>query len=120
MRTAGLVLLFVLSPVLADVPDGQKPEVEHLLKFVKNSPCKMDRNGTQHTGAAASQHIVEKYDYFRKKIHSTEEFIAYSASKSTTSKRDYLAVCPGQATIKTQDWLLAELKRFRTRNSAAK
>lgn len=120
MRTAGLIFLFVLSPVLADVPNAQKPEVEHLLKFVKESACEMDRNGSRHPGRKAYQHIVQKYEYFRDKIYSTEEFIAYSASKSTTSKQDYLAVCPDQPTVKTQDWLLAELKKFRARNGAAK
>ncbi len=120
MRAVSLIFLFVLSPVLADVPDSQKPEVEHLLKFVKESACEMDRNGSRHPGPKAYQHIAQKYDYSRNKIRSTEEFIAYSASKSTTSNHDYLAVCPGQTTVKTQDWLLAELKRFRTKNSAAK
>ena len=54
-----------------------------------------------------------KYDYFRDDIKSTEEFIEYSASKSTMSGEYYTVTCPGFETIKTQDWLLAELKKYR-------
>ncbi|MBT8133201.1 MAG: DUF5329 domain-containing protein, partial [Gammaproteobacteria bacterium] len=44
----------------------------------------------------------------------TEEFIEYSATKSTMSGDYYMVSCPGKETIRTQDWLMAELKRFRT------
>ena len=59
-------------------------------------------------------HIEKKYDYFRDDIKNTEEFIEYSATKSTMSGDYYTVSCPGKETIRTQDWLMAELKRFRT------
>ena len=100
----------------ADVSGRQVEEVNHLLNFVKNSQCIMTRNGETYSGAEGVKHIQRKYDYFRDKISSTEEFIKYSASKSTMSKKYYTVSCDGKTSIKTQDWLLEELKRFRAIN----
>ena len=100
----------------ADVSGSQLDEVNHLLNFVKNSQCVMTRNGDEHSGAEGLKHIQRKYDYFRDKISSTEEFIEYSASKSTMSKKYYTVSCDGKTSIKTQDWLLEELKQFRSKN----
>ena len=100
---------------MADVPPEQVKEVNHLLAFVKNSGCIINRNGSDHPAEKGVSHIEMKYDYFRDEIKSTEEFIEYSASKSTMSGKYYTVTCPGKETIKTQDWLLAELKKYRSK-----
>ena len=105
------VMLFDVA--LADVPAGQVKEVNHLLGFVKNSGCIINRNGTDHPAAEGVSHIENKYDYFRDDIKSTEDFIEYSATKSTMSGSYYMVSCPGKKTIRTQDWLMAELTHFR-------
>ena len=97
----------------ADVTNKQKSEVEHLLNFVKTSPCEINRNGTYHKGSEAVSHIEKKYDYFRDKISTTEEFIEYSATKSTISGKYYSVRCGNGEVIKTKEWLLNELKRYR-------
>ena len=97
----------------ADVPEEKRAEVTHLLEFVKTSSCKINRNGSVHHGVKAVKHIQKKYDYFRSDIKTTEDFIKYSASKSTMSGREYMAECPGKKPVKTQVWLLKELNRFR-------
>jgi len=110
-----LILLSLLASgvINADVPAGQVKEVEHLQGYIKNSDCSINRNGTDHPAENSLEHIKKKYDYFRNEIKSTEGFIGYSATKSTMSGDYYLVKCPGKEAIKTQDWLLAELKRFR-------
>jgi len=105
--------MFFSSMVFADVPANQEKEVVHLLEYVKNSKCVINRNGTDHIGEKAVKHIEKKYDYFRDDINSTEDFIKYSATKSTMSGKFYMVTCPGEKAIKTQDWLLDELKHFR-------
>ena len=107
------VFIFVTNTVYADVPDEQVVEVNYLLDFVKNSGCIINRNGTEHHAAKGISHIEKKYDYFRDDITSTEDFIKYSATKSTMSGDYYMVSCPGEKTIRTQDWLMSELKRFR-------
>lgn len=108
-----LILVLIAIPVLADVPPSQRAEVEHLFHFIKQSACIFERNGHQYPAAEAVVHIQKKYDYFRDKINNTEEFIEYSATKSTISGRMYYVSCPGQDRITSRDWLLAELKRYR-------
>jgi len=103
----------VFNSALADVPSEQVKEVTHLLDFVKYSGCIINRNGIDHPADKGVSHIESKYDYFRDDIKSTEDFIEYSATKSTMSGDYYTVTCPGKKTIRTQDWLLAELKSFR-------
>ena len=107
-----IVSLFCHS-VLADVPPEQKAEVDYLLEYVSQSGCEMNRNGSRHKGEEAVSHIQKKYDYFRDDIKSTEDFIEYSATKSTMSGKFYMVVCEGQEPMKTRDWLLDALQKFR-------
>lgn len=98
----------------ADVPPEQVKEVDHLLNFVENSNCTINRNGTDYKGKKGVSHISRKYEYFRGDIKNTEDFIKYSATKSTMSGNFYTVSCPGKQTIQTKDWLLNELARFRS------
>ena len=110
-----IIYLLLANAALADVPVEQVDEVNHLLEFVKNSQCVINRNGTDHSAEKAVKHIQSKYDYYRNKIETTEDFINLSATKSTVSGNHYTVSCPGDKVINTQDWLLAELNRFRIR-----
>jgi hypothetical protein len=108
--------LIICNVAFADVPLDQLKEVNHLLDYVENSGCIINRNGTDYPANEAIAHIKKKYDYFREDINSTEDFIEYSASKSTMSGKYYMVSCPGEKIVKTQKWLLAELKRYRVGN----
>ena len=108
-------VLFLLlgNDAFADVSKDQVAEVTHLINFVKISNCVLNRNGTKHSAEKSTAHIEKKYNYFRNKIKSTEDFIKYSATKSTMSGKYYTVTCPGRKAVKSQDWLLEELARFR-------
>ncbi len=109
-----MCVLFLFSvSVLADVADNQRAEVDHLLDFVKSGDCTITRNGTEHSGESAARHIEKKYDYFRDDIKNTEDFIEYSATRSTLSGQYYTVSCGDKKTLKTKDWLLAELTAYR-------
>ncbi len=110
-----LILICVIynGLVFADVPASQASEVKHLLDFVRNSKCIISRNGTEYSGEKGVKHIENKYDYFRDDIKNTEDFVTYSATKSTMSGKFYTVTCAGKKTNRTQYWLLAELERFR-------
>lgn len=97
----------------SDVPDSQKPEVQHLLEFVETSDCTFERNGKKYDGADAAYHIKRKYKYFKNKITTTEEFIEYSGTKSTMSGKPYLIYCGDKGPITSQDWLVEELTLYR-------
>ena len=97
----------------ADVPEAQKAEVQHLLDYLKNSGCQMDRNGSIHDAQEAVSHILKKYDYYKDAIKTTEDFIERSASRSSLSGRAYHVLCPREEVRPTADWLKEELDRYR-------
>ncbi len=106
-----LSFLLLFSSEAAEV--NYKVEIVHLLAYVKNTSCKYIRNGEAHDGVAAAQHIQNKYDYYKDDIHSAEEFIKYSATKSTVSGSKYYIECSGSSRVESAQWLLAELDRYR-------
>jgi len=59
--SGGVLLLSLLSvgwtESRADVPEAQKPEITHLLDYLKNSGCLMERNGSKHDAQKAVEHI---------------------------------------------------------------
>lgn len=110
-----IVLLFLSFDSLADVPAEQKAEVEYLINYLQESDCQMVRNGKSYDGADGANHVRRKYGYFRDQISSTEDFIEYSATKSTMSGEYYQVECPGEEPLRSQDWLLKELEAYRSR-----
>ncbi len=110
---AGLFFLLPLVAAHADVPPGQQAEVEHLIAYLENSDCSMLRNGREYSGEEGARHVRRKYEHFRDKIDSTEEFIELSASKSTISGKPYEVHCPGRPPKESATWLLEELEVYR-------
>jgi hypothetical protein len=87
-------------------------EIEHLLKFVANSGCTFERNGSRYASGEARNHIQRKYNHIKNRVKSTEDFIRYAASQSSMSGKQYHATCKGK-TITSKEWLSTELKRYR-------
>ena len=112
-----IVFILLATAATAEVGAEQKLETSHLLDFVKNTPCKIIRNGKAYDGNRAVTHIQQKYDYFRNDIETTEQFIDLSATKSTMSGKYYTVVCGDAQPVRTKDWLLEELRHYRQRES---
>jgi hypothetical protein len=105
-------LLMILSFHTSSVA-GTTDEIASLLLFVEQSGCIFIRNGRQYDALEARQHIEKKYAYFKERISTAEEFIQYSATKSSISGEPYRVVCSG-VSMDSSDWLNAELKKLRT------
>ena len=90
-------------------------EIDHLIQTIQNSDCAFIRNGKAHSPPEAIEHILKKYDHFKEKIKTTEDFIDYCASKSLLSNQPYQIDCPGQDMVQSRMWFLEELKRFRSK-----
>lgn len=116
-KKVAFAALFV-ALVLPATTCGAAPDslilIEHLLMFVERSGCTFIRNGAEHTPEDAARHMKKKYDYFREKIHSPEDFIALTATKSTMTGKPYLVRCGSSDTILAADWLKQELEVYRT------
>lgn len=103
------LFLFITFAGHADI----NQEISHLLNYVATTDCQYERNGDFHSGKYAVKHIKKKHKYFADDIATTEDFIKYAATKSKMSGKYYLIHCPSIAPLKSQDWLLAELQRYR-------
>ena len=107
-----LLLLLSLLSTLSAQPSMQQ-EIDHLLNYVQSTECTYIRNGEGHDGKEAHDHILRKYNYFKDKIKTTEDFIRLSASESLMFKNKYYIECPGEKKVESALWLNRELQRFR-------
>jgi hypothetical protein len=110
-----IALLLITSGVWSDVPPEQVVEVEHLISYLAESNCRMVRNDKSHSAKDGAKHMQRKYRYYRDEITSTEQFIEYSATKSTMSDKYYEVLCVDQQSELSRDWLLRELQAYRSR-----
>lgn len=109
-----LILLF-LSCIAFNVAATVDDEIENLLSFIKSTDCLYERNGSIYSGEEAVVHIKRKQQYYHDEINSTESFIRLTATKSTLSGKHYLINCPGENSVKSEVWLLEELREYRIR-----
>ena len=110
---SGLFSLLMILSFHTSCFAGTTEEIASLLLFVEQSGCTFIRNGKHYDAPEARKHIAKKYNYFKDRIHTAEEFIQYSATKSTMSGQPYRVVCNGEG-MTSSDWLLAELDKVRT------
>jgi len=109
-----LIFLFIVSSFSIEAQETTN-EINHLLHFVKTSNVIFIRNKKEYDSEKAYEHIKNKYDYFKKKINSAEDFIRLCATQSEMSKKKYVIRKPSGKTILCSRWLLDELKAFRIR-----
>ena len=110
------VFLFVVAASLPARADTVR-EVAHLLAFIEESGCTFVRNGDAHDAAKAREHIENKYDYARRWIETAEQFVEYTATRSSISGEPYVVNCGGHEQP-SAEWLLSELQEFRSATGA--
>lgn len=111
-----LIVGCCLVPVaLAEPAINVQIEVNFLLGYVDGSGCEFYRNGTWHDSKMAQEHLRDKYRYLsaRNQIITTEDFIEKVATKSSFTGRAYKVLCGKGAIVSSNQWLRAELVRFR-------
>jgi hypothetical protein len=114
-----LVLGLLWVPALyAEPPVNVQVEVDFLLGYVEGSGCDFYRNGTWHDPKTAQAHLRDKYRYLaaRNLINTTEDFIEKVATQSSLTGQPYKVRCRDGATVTSNQWLHAELARFREFN----
>jgi len=89
-------------------------EIEHLFEYIASSGCIFIRSGNGHDNAAAVAHLRMKYTHAKRWVKTTEDFIRYTATKSSMTGRPYKVICDDVETP-TAQWLTNELERFRNR-----
>ena len=87
--------------------------ISHLLEYVRTADVVFIRNGKEHSAEDAAKHIEKKYNHYKKKIKTPEDFIEKSATKSMMSGKLYQIRLKDGTVISNKDWLTAELERYR-------
>ena len=111
---AGLFCLLMLLSSHTSAAAGTTEEIASLLLFIEQSECTFIRNGKHYDALKAREHIEKKYTYYKERITTAEDFILYSATKSSITGEPYRVICKGVNMI-TSDWLKAELTQLSTR-----
>ena len=111
---AGLFCLLMLLSYHTAAAAGATEEIASLLLFIEQSECTFIRNGKHYDSLEAREHIEKKYAYYKERINTAEDFILYSATKSSITGEPYRVICKGVNMI-TSDWLKAELTQLRPR-----
>lgn len=121
MKNSIIIILaaFILPAFASSSNIQMQMEIDHLINYIQSSECIFIRNGKNYSPDEAIEHIKKKYEYFRNRIDSTEQFIELCATKSTMSNKPYLINCREEEVVECGIWLLRELKRFRLKYEAA-
>lgn len=120
MKKMDVTIIFLICAVAFNTSHAfadTESEINHLLNYVETSPCTFIRNGSTHNGPDARDHIVKKYNYFKDRISTAEQFIEYAATKSTMSGKKYKVRCDDNEYM-TAQWLIDELHKFRNKIKA--
>lgn len=111
-----LTIPILLSPHVLSNDYSLEKTINYLLRYVEESQCTFIRNDEEHSSKFAAEHIRNKYDYFRDRINTPEEFIKLCATKSTISGERYLVRCGRNRQIPSAEWLTEELNKYRSRD----
>jgi len=112
--TAAVFFLLSIMAYNTSCFAGTTEEITHLLSFIETSECTFIRNGKEYPSQNARKHIQQKYEYLHNRITNAEEFIQYTASRSSTSGEPYRVFCNNRE-MTTADWLTEELEKLRAR-----
>jgi len=109
--TAAAILV---CPTAFATEHAMDAEIDFLLVAVAESDCVFIRNGKEHAGPAARDHLQMKRERGKKYYETTEEFIERIASKSSWSGKPYRIRC-GDTEEDASAWFTRALESFRNR-----
>lgn len=108
-----LLLLFSAAPLVA----GPTDEIETLLSYVRQlDRAVFVRNGTEHSGSKAADHLRTKWEKQTARIKTAEDFIEHCASKSSVSGERYKIRYADGSEKFADEVLRAELARLREKS----
>lgn len=111
----GALLGLALSAAGAAPSPTSRTEILYLLSFVERSGCQFYRNGSWYDSKTAQAHLRDKYSILaaRNQVNAAEDFIEKVATTSSLTGRPYLVRCTDGKVANTNQWLGAELSRYR-------
>jgi hypothetical protein len=111
--------LCAAGPASATPSASEQKVIETLIQRVANQKSmKFMRNGEEHDAAEAARHLRAKYDHFKDKIVTAEDFIRLCGTRSEVTKVPYKVRTAGQGTRNSADFLKEELRLVRRQAKA--
>jgi hypothetical protein len=102
---------------LAAADDDLQSAIRYLLEFVEKSDVVFIRNGQEHSPKEAVAHIQKKYERFRNKIKTPEDFIRFTTTGSLLTGRPYEVRLKDGKIMLSQKWLQDALDEYRKKKT---
>ena len=116
MKSIVVIALAVLALFSGAVSAGdtiEKKKIEFLIAAVENlKGSKFIRNGTEHTGKEAAEHLRMKLQKAGDRVRTADDFIRLCASKSFLSGKPYIIRSFDGKTIKSEEFFREKLKEY--------
>ena len=108
-----LALLALFSGGVSAGDTSEKKKIEFLIAAVENlKEAKFIRNGTEHTGKEAAEHLRMKLKKAGDRVRTADDFIRLCASKSFLSGKPYMIRSTAGKTITSEEFFREKLKEY--------
>ena len=101
----------------ANAEDTMNLEIDYLLDTVAASDCVFIRNGSEHDGESARDHLNLKRRRGKRYFSSADEFIDRLASSSSWSDKPYHIRCGEEEQQLAKEWFTAVLEDYRSQQA---
>lgn len=114
LLAATAIALCVTGPASATPSPSEEKVIETLIERVADQKSMtFVRNGQEHDSAEAARHLRAKYDYFKGRIVTAEDFIRLCGTRSELTKMPYKVQTADKGTRNSADFLHEELRQVR-------
>ena len=108
-----LIVYFFLLSSASVFSENTENDIRYLLGYIKASKAQFIRNGKIYNSEKATEHLLKKKEHFKNSIHSAEDFIRLTATKSLFTGKSYSIRTVDGKTVESAKWLMDALKRYR-------
>jgi hypothetical protein len=107
------VILALFSGAVSAQDNIEKKKIEFLISSVENlKGAKFIRNGSEHDGKEAAEHLRMKLKKAGGKVQTADDFIRLCASKSFITGKPYMIKIADGKTIKSEEYFREKLKIY--------
>jgi hypothetical protein len=97
------------AQLLFTAGESEGDRIEFLLRAIEESGLTFIRNGTEHDGPAAADHLRGKLEFAGDRITTARQFIDHIATGSSMSGKPYQVRLADGTVVPLRDWLTEQL-----------
>jgi hypothetical protein len=108
------VILVLFSGAVSARDNIEKKKIDFLISSVENlKGAKFIRNGSEHDGKEAANHLRMKLQNAGGKVQTADHFISLCASKSFITGKPYMIRFSDGKTTKSEEYFREKLKEYK-------